>query len=152
MGAFEVSKSLWLQAPPGRVREEIVDFRRWRAWSPWEDLDPDLERTYSGSDSGVGARYAWSGNRKAGIGSMEITQVGDRRIDLLLHFEKPFPADNDVYFDLLPVDGGTQVTWGMKGVTTGLFGLFTKVVPMEKFVGKDFTKGLHRLKSTTESG
>ena len=57
--------------------ERIVDFRRWPAWSPWEDVDPDLRRTYSGPDSGVGAAYAWEGNRKAGKGRMEIVDVAD---------------------------------------------------------------------------
>ena len=45
------------------------------AWSPWEDIDPDMQRTYAGAESGVGANYAWSGNRKAGAGPMEITDV-----------------------------------------------------------------------------
>jgi len=36
---------------------EIVDFHRWTAWSPWEDLDPDLQRSYSGPDAGTGSVY-----------------------------------------------------------------------------------------------
>jgi hypothetical protein len=51
------------------VFERIVDFRRWQAWSPWEELDPNLWRDYSGAESGVGAIYEWAGNRKAGSGS-----------------------------------------------------------------------------------
>ena len=152
MGAFDVSRSLWVDTPPARVREHVVDFRRWQEWSPWEHLDPALTRDYSGPTSGVGAAYAWYGNKKAGKGSMEITQAGDRRVDLLLRFEKPFPAENEVYFDLLPMDGGTQVTWGMRGVTTGVFGLVTKVVGMDRFVGKDFERGLASLKQVAESG
>lgn len=150
MGAFEVTRSQWVDAPPEAVRAQVVDFRRWQAWSPWEELDPDLKRDYTGPESGVGAHYAWSGNKKAGIGSMEITAVTDDRVDLDLHFEKPFPADNKVYFELPAVDGGTQVTWGMRGETKGFFGLFTKVVPMDKLVGKDFAKGLQQLKAEAE--
>ena len=59
----------------------INDFHEWTAWSPWEGLDPDLQRTYSGPDAGVGAHYAWQGNRKAGEGTMEITGSAPDRID-----------------------------------------------------------------------
>ena len=69
-------------------------------WSPWEDLDPDQQRTFSGAESGTGAAYAWSGNRKAGQGNMKITgtpaaEQGRHRLD----FEKPFKSSNT--FDLL---------------------------------------------------
>lgn len=50
---------------------------------------PDLERTYSGANAGVGARYAWSGNRKAGKGQMEIIRADDAaRVDIRVIFEK----------------------------------------------------------------
>ena len=93
--SFTVERSATVLASPERIYPEIVDFHRWTAWSPWEDLDPDLHQTYSGSDSGTGAIYAWSGNRKAGEGRMEITEaVGASRIDIALDFLKPFKASN----------------------------------------------------------
>ena len=64
-----------IAAPPEKVFAAIVDFHEWPHWSPWEDLDPDLERTYTGAASGVGAVYEWEGNRKAGEGRMEITEA-----------------------------------------------------------------------------
>ena len=51
-----------------RVHALVNDFHEWQQWSPWEDLDPQMRRTYSGPDAGVGAAYAWEGNRKAGQG------------------------------------------------------------------------------------
>ena len=63
-----------------------------------EDVDPALQRTYSGPDAGVGAHYAWSGNRRAGSGSMEITSSTPDEIDLRLSFLKPSKATNDVTF------------------------------------------------------
>ena len=79
MGAYAVSRSTTVVADPARVHGLINDFHEWTAWSPWEDIDPDLKRDYTGPDQGVGARYAWSGNRKAGEGSMEITSRSLRR-------------------------------------------------------------------------
>lgn len=152
MAEFEVVRSTTIAADPARIHGLINDFHEWTAWSPWEELDPDLSRDYSGPDSGVGARYAWQGNRKAGQGSMEITGSTPERIDIRLLFLKPWKADNHVDFTLTPVgDAGTEVTWRMTGENKGLAGLFSKVFSMDRLIGKDFDKGLARLKAAAES-
>jgi len=151
MAEFEVVRSITIAADPARVHGLINDCHQWTAWSPWEDLDPELSRDYSGPDAGVGARYAWQGNRKTGQGSMEITGSTPERIDLRLLFLKPWKADNKVDFTLTPVgDAGTEVTWRMTGQNSGLQALFTKLFNMDKLVGKDFDKGLARLKAASE--
>jgi hypothetical protein len=153
MGDFEVVRSTTIAAAPDRVHGLIDDFHAWRAWSPWEDVDPNLEREYSGAESGPGAKYAWEGNRRAGKGNMEIVSSTPERIEVRLAFEKPWNATNQVVFDLTPSGGtATDVTWRMNGRTTGFQSLFTKLVPMDRLVGKDFEKGLARLKAAAESG
>jgi uncharacterized protein YndB with AHSA1/START domain len=153
MGDFEVVRSTTIAAPPERVHGLIDDFHAWRTWSPWEDVDPNLKRDYSGPDSGVGAKYAWEGNRKAGTGSMEITSSTPERIELRLSFEKPWKATNQVAFELTPSgDTATDVTWRMRGTTTGFAALFSKVVSMDRMVGKDFERGLARMKAAAEGG
>lgn len=151
MGSFEVSRSVSIAADPARVSALVDDFHEWRKWSPWEDVDPDLERTYGGAEKGVGATYAWKGNRKAGQGSMEITGSAPERIDIALTFLKPFKADNDIRFALAPVGGDTEVTWTMSGEQKGVAAVFGKIVSMDRLVGKDFEKGLARLKSAAEA-
>jgi hypothetical protein len=153
MADFEVVRSTKIAAPAQRVHGLIDDFHAWRAWSPWEDADPALRREYSGSESGVGARYAWEGNRKAGKGNMEIVGSAPERIDVRLSFEKPFKATNEVVFSLVPTgDDATEVTWRMSGTQRGLAAIFTKFMSMDRLVGKDFEKGLARMKAATESG
>jgi uncharacterized protein YndB with AHSA1/START domain len=153
MGDFEVVRSTTIAAPRERVHGLIDDFHAWRSWSPWEDVDPDLRRDYSGAESGVGARYAWEGNRKAGKGNMEITSSEPEEIDVRLAFEKPWKATNKVAFELAPSgDAATNVTWRMTGTTKGFAALFSKVVSMDRMVGKDFEKGLARMKSAAERG
>jgi uncharacterized protein YndB with AHSA1/START domain len=153
MGDFEVVRSRTIAAPRERVHELIDDFHSWRRWSPWEDVDPDLRRDYSGAESGVGARYAWEGNRKAGKGDMEIVSSSPERVEVRLRFEKPWKATNHVAFDLTPSgDAATDVTWRMTGRTTGFAALFGKIVSMDRLVGKDFEKGLTRMKAAAESG
>jgi hypothetical protein len=150
--SFEVTRSTTIQADPARVHGLIDDFHRWTAWSPWEELDPDLQRTYTGPDSGVGAHYAWKGNRKAGEGSMEITGSAPDRIEIELAFLKPMRNTQLVEFVLTPTNGGTDVTWRMNGQHEGLaMNLLSKVVSMDRLVGKDFEKGLARLKAAAEA-
>ena len=92
---FTVERRTRIGAAPATVYEHLVDFHRWPAWSPWEGLDPALERTYAGPDRGLGATYAWTGNRKAGAGSMEITEAVDaERVTIALEFLKPFRSSN----------------------------------------------------------
>jgi hypothetical protein len=148
---FEVTRSTTIQADPARVHGLINDFREWTAWSPWEDLDPDLQRTYSDPSYGVGAHYAWKGNRKAGEGSMEIAGSAPDRIDIELAFLKPFRNTQQVEFVLTPAGGGTDVTWRMSGQHEGMMRLFSKVMSMDKLIGKDFEKGLARLKAAAEA-
>jgi hypothetical protein len=148
---YTVERSQTIDAPPTRIYAQIADFHNWTSWSPWEDVDPDLERTYSGAESGTGAVYAWSGNRKAGQGRMEITHaIEPSSVQIDLQFEKPWKARNDTVFSIQPEGSGSRVIWSMTGkktLMTKVMGIFTS---MEKLLGPDFEKGLARLKAATE--
>ena len=105
-----------------------------------------MERSYSGSESGVGAKYAWSGNRKAGSGTMEIVDTAEpRNIKIRLEFTKPFKAVNPTSFTFTPSGNGTQVTWTMTGENKGIGKVFALFMNMDKMVGADFEKGLASL-------
>lgn len=150
MGSYLVERSTLVHAPVERVHDRVANFHQWVTWSPWEDLDPELERVYSGPDAGVGSRYAWSGNRRAGRGSMEVTADSAEVVELRLEFLKPFRSTSDVAFVLTPVASGTEVTWRMQGEQTGLMGVVGRVVTMDKVIGKDLERGLGRLKAVAE--
>lgn len=150
MATFEISRSTGISATADALHHLIDDFREWPKWSPWEDLDPDLQRTYSGSDKGVGARYAWKGNRKAGEGSMLITGSTPQQVDIEVAFVKPFRNTNQVTFMLTPTGDATEVAWTMRGERTGLWGLIGRLMPMDKLIGRDFEKGLVRLMTVAE--
>jgi uncharacterized protein YndB with AHSA1/START domain len=144
---YTVERSALISAPPQKVYDLLADFHHWPLWSPWEELDPGMERTHSGAESGVGAKYAWSGNRKAGKGDMTITgATAPSQILIALNFLKPFKSSNTTTFTLTPEGDGTKVLWSMTGPRPLLMRLFGFVFNMEKLVGKDFEKGLAKLK------
>lgn len=149
---YTVIRDITIDAPPHAIYPLIVDLRQWQKWSPWEGLDPDLHREYSGADAGVGARYAWSGNRKAGKGTMQITDTTpDGAVRIRVTFEKPMSSTSDVDLTLEPSVGATAVTWTM----TGKHSLFSRIAAplglFDKLLGKDFEKGLAQLKTVAES-
>lgn len=148
---YVVEREQRVQGPPSAVLERIVDFRRWRSWSPWEDADPQLHRTYAGAESGVGAVYEWQGNRKAGKGRMQITDVQpDRSATIDVQFLKPFKSRSTATFTVRPEGGESVVRWTMTGpktLMTKVMGIFTS---MDKLIGPDFEKGLERLKADVE--
>jgi hypothetical protein len=129
-----------------------VDFRQWDAWSPWEGLDPAREKSYSGSEFGVGSRHAWSGNHKVGRGRMEITGAEQNvRVEIVIDFLRPVKATNTSAFVLEPSDHGTDVTWSMTGRRTVFMratGIFRAV---EAAIGRDFERGLGNLKTVVEA-
>lgn len=81
---------------------------------------------------------------------MEITGSSPQQVDIELRFLKPWKAVNQVTFLLEPSGEGTHVTWRMRGTNKGLQSVFAKVVSMDRLVGKDFEKGLARLRSAAE--
>jgi uncharacterized protein YndB with AHSA1/START domain len=148
---YTVERSVTIDAPPPAVYEQIADFRGWAAWSPWEGLDPDMARTYSGAEVGTGAVYAWSGNRKAGTGRMTIVEATrPSRVHIDLVFEKPWKARNDTVFTIRPEGTGSRVTWTMSGRRTAATRVMGLVRSMDAMLGPDFERGLERLKAATE--
>lgn len=149
--SFRVERSLSMHAPPERVFTELDDFHNWSHWSPWEKLEPDMKRTYSGAASGQGAVYAWEGKKEAGAGRMEITGVKPaHELSLRLDFTAPFPASNVVTFTLEPSGDDTKVTWAMTGPSPFVSKVMQVFVDMDKLVGKDFERGLAQMKATVE--
>ena len=148
---FRIERSTLISAAPEKIFPHLVNFRQWTAWSPWENVDPALKRTYGGPESGVGAHYAWEGNRNVGSGRMEIREVRPaERIAIQLDFFSPMEAHNTAEFTLAKEGAGTKVTWAMFGPSpyvSKLMGLFFN---MDRMVGGMFAQGLANLKTVAE--
>ena len=150
---FRVERSLDIATAPNKIFPLVDGLQHWRLWSPYETKDPAMQRTLSGPASGVGAAYAWSGNREVGAGRMEITtSEPDRHIAMRLDFLKPFKATHTAEFTFVPVAGGTRVTWFMHGEANLLSRVVGLFVNMDKMIGKDFESGLQQLKVAAERG
>lgn len=147
---FRVERSLLIPAPAERIFALVNDFHQWTRWSPYEKLDPDLQRSYAGSLSGQGAVYDWEGNGKAGKGRMEIVDTQPpSHVAIKLDFIRPFRASNQVDFTLVPEGSATRVSWAMEGQSPYMAKLMGLFVDMDKLIGRDFEQGLANLRAET---
>lgn len=149
--SFRIQRSIVIQAAPEQIVPFIDDFRSWAAWSPYEKIDPAMQRNFGGAPRGVGATYAWHGQGKAGAGRMEITDAAlPSNVKIRLDFTQPFNASNTAEFTLQPQDAATQVTWAMYGPSPFITKLVGVFMNMDTLIGKDFETGLANLKAAAE--
>ena len=148
--SFRLERSIIIKAPPEKVFALINDFHQWGAWSPWEKIDADLKRNYSGSAAGVGTVYGWEGN-KTGTGRMEILESSSpAKIVIKLDFFKPFEAHNMAEFTLQAKGDATEVSWAMFGPSPYISKVMGIFFSMDQMVGKDFETGLANLEAVAE--
>jgi uncharacterized protein YndB with AHSA1/START domain len=148
---FRVSRAAAMAAPPSAPFDQVNDFHKWKDWSPWEKLDPNMKRTIEGPPAGKGASYAWSGNDDAGEGKMTILEsVPNEKIAIKLEFIRPFPSEAVIEFAFKPESGGTAVTWTMSGKNNFLSKAMCLFMNMDAMIGPDFEKGLASIKEVVE--
>ena len=148
--SFRIERSATIKASPEKISAYLTDFKQWAVWSPWEEKDPAMKRTFSGTANGKGAIYGWEGNKNVGTGRMEILDVQPQKVTIKLDFLAPFEAHNTAEYTMQPEGDSTKVTWAMFGPTNYMSKVMTTVMSMEKMVGPDFEAGLAKLKAAAE--
>ena len=151
-GHFRITRSTLIAAPPSVVFDQVNNFQKWEAWSPWAKTDPSAKISFSGPESGVGTVFRWDGNNEVGAGSMTIleSKPGDR-IEIALVFTKPFVATNQTEFTFRPEGDQTHVVWTMSGNNNFVGKVISLFMDCEKLIGADFDKGLAAMKSVIEA-
>jgi len=150
---FSVSRSAVMAAPAPAVFAQVNDLHNWEKWNPWQKVDPAMKLTFSGPPSGIGAAYAWQGNRDVGEGRLAI--IESKPADLVrikLEFLKPFAATNTAIFTFKPEGSRTAVTWSMEGRNNYFAKAINLCMNMDKMVGGQFEKGLADMKAVLEAG
>ncbi len=149
---FSVSRTATINAPADRIFGLINDFHKWASWSPFEKLDPAMTKTFSGPESGPGSSYSWTGNKKAGAGSMTISSATpSSSVGIAMAFLKPFKSESTVQFSIEPSGAANQVTWTMSGKNQLFSRVMSVFMSMDKMIGKDFAEGLSNLKRVAET-
>jgi hypothetical protein len=145
---FSVSRSATMNVAPAAVFNQLNDFHKWEAWSPWAKMDPNAKNSFDGPTSGEGAKFAWDGNKDVGAGNMTITEsVPSDHIRIRLEFTRPFAGVNDTLFTIKPVGDKTNVTWTMSGKNNFVTKAISLFMDCDKMVGPQFEKGLANMEA-----
>ncbi len=148
---FAVQRSITIKAPPEKIMPLVADFHNWRSWSPWEELDPAMQRTFAGAPSGKGAIYSWKGNSDVGEGRMEIVELTTpTAAKIKLDFIEPIASSNVTSFILTPEGDSTRVVWDTSGPMHYVTKVMNVFISMDKMIGPDFERGLAKMKTVAE--
>jgi uncharacterized protein YndB with AHSA1/START domain len=147
---FTVSRSQTINAPAEKIYALVADPRGWKQWSVWNQRDPAMQITYSGPESGAGAKWAWK-SKSEGDGVMTFTGAeANKRVAYDLYFPD-FGTTSTGELRFEPEGAGTKVTWVMNG-DMGSNPLFRWIaLNADSMVGKDFEGGLAGLKKVAEA-
>lgn len=149
---FRVTRSIMVDASPAAVFPQVNQLKNWEAWNPWGQVDPAMKLTYAGPAAGVGASYAWVGNKDVGEGRATITESRTNElVQLKLEFFKPMAGVSTVAFSFKPRGKQTEVTWLMTGENNYLAKALCLFMNMDKLIGGQFEKGLAALKAAAET-
>jgi len=149
---YHVERSVTIEASNDLVFSHLNSLKMVDSWAPWGEKDPNMTPVYEGPEVGVGSISSWEGNNDVGAGRQEITNVVENeRVDLDLHFIRPWESSPTAYYAMEPVDEGTvKVTWGIDGVNERPMNVFGLFMSMDAAIGPEFEKGLSKLKSMAE--
>ncbi|NDC40842.1 MAG: polyketide cyclase [Chitinophagia bacterium] len=151
---YTVEQTVDIAKPRQEVFQYVRMLRNQQVYSVWIKADPNIKMVYTGTDGMVGGKVAWESNMDSvGKGEQTITKIAENeRMDIDLHFYKPFPADSKAYFKVADAAAGaTRVTWGFSSTMPYPMNLFL-VLGMKEKLNNDLHTGLSNMKQLLEGG
>jgi uncharacterized protein YndB with AHSA1/START domain len=146
-----ITREVTIAKPKGEVFAYVSQLKNQNDYSKWAMMDPNMKKSFRGTDGTPGFVSAWEGNDDVGKGEQEITKVVEgERIDMEIRFEKPFKSKAESFMTTEAMDPAqTKVTWGFNGRQSypmNFMNLF-----MDKMIGGDLQTGLNNLKKNLET-
>jgi len=151
MEAYRVERETTIAAPDVFVLAEIMDFREWSKWLPREQLDPEMKRTFTGTDAQPGATYYWSGGERVGSGRISMISSSAEEVELEVELQKPIDSVSDLDFTLFPAGQGIRVVWTLTGQKNASGKSLTLFGSTPETIGDEMEAGLANLKLMAEA-
>jgi effector-binding domain-containing protein len=142
-----VSREIEIARPASFIFQFFNGFKRYNEWSPYLAQDPQSKYSYTGPETGVGAKMSWD-SEKLGLGSQTVLSVKENA---------------EVVTDLKFDGGGGKATYALesKGDSTLMRWTFETDagnnplmrwmnLALDKFVAPDYEQGLANLKARVE--
>lgn len=152
--SYDVEREVVINKPLDEVFTYIKYLKNQNFYSKWAQMDPDMIKTYRGTDGEVGFVSAWnSQNEDVGQGEQEIIAIEEgRRIDFELRFIKPFESTEPAFMVTESINTNTtKVIWGFSGHMDYPMNLMLLMIDFEQMIGDDLQTGLNNLKALQET-
>jgi len=148
-----IERSITINRPPNDVYDFVRHIKNHEQFSVWHMMDPEMKRTYTGTDGQVGFVYAWdsANDKNVGAGEQETTKlVPGQRVEFHLRFLRPMKSEADSTMVLSSTGNGqTTVQWTFAGPMKFPMNAMKSV--LANMLGKQLTAGLENLKKVMES-
>lgn len=150
---YSVERDISINKPKQEVFDYVKYLKNQDNFSRWATMDPNMKKTFSGTDGTVGFVSAWeSDNPDVGKGEQEIIKIAEgERIDFELRFLEPFQSTAPAYMTTESIsENQTTVRWGFSGHMNYPMNIMLLFMDFEKMIGDDFDAGLKNLKHELE--
>ena len=150
--SYSIEREVTISKATPEVFDYIRHLKNQDNFNKWVMVDPNLKKSYRGTDGTVGFVYEWEGNRKAGKGEQEIININEgKRLDIEVRFERPFAAIANTPFVTESLPGNqTKLKWGMSSAMKYPMNIMLAFMDMDKMLGKDLQTSLNTLKNILE--
>jgi uncharacterized protein YndB with AHSA1/START domain len=151
---YAVKRDIVINKPKNEVFEYVKMLKNQDQFSEWVQKDPDMKKSFEGSDGTVGFVSKWESQKEeVGKGEQEIIAIEEgKRIDYELRFIEPSQSKDHSYIITEKVgEGNTKVTWGFEGKISYPMNGTLLFMDIEEDLGESFQKGLEQLKVILEN-
>lgn len=149
---FRIERTQLIRAPVSKIFGLVNDFHQWELWSPWEQLDKDVNRKHGRAINGEGATFEWRNNAETDSGRMQIvSSIPTRKIVVIVDATKPTHHQFTVEMDFMPQGDTTLITGIMYGKNNFSAKLRSIIFDTEHTLGAKFEEGLTNLKILAET-
>lgn len=148
---YNIVREVVIDADTAKVFGYIKQLKNQDNFNKWVMADPDMQRTFTGTDGTVGFVYGWNSKKRAGEGEQEITALTEgKSMETEVRFVRPFAnvAKANMTTEALP-GGKTRVTW--TNASTMKYPMNMMLGTIEKMLAKDMDHSLGLLKKILEA-
>jgi effector-binding domain-containing protein len=146
---MKVERKITVNKSPDLVQSKLSDMTFYHQWDPFGAQDPTMTVNYSGTPGEPGHSMNWKSEmREVGQGTLELVAV---KPDSVINKLSMNGMTTKAFYGLAPMNGGTEVTWGIYMKFPFLMRPMTLFMDMDKMVGDKFATGLENFKKQIES-
>jgi len=144
-----VERTIEIHKPIDEVYAIVLDFNTFIEWNPWTEMESEALFEVVQNDPALGSKIKWDGDT-IGTGYLKrVNLIENELIESELTFLNPWESTAADIMKFQPSEKGTIVMWRNQLKLDYPFGRYMYFI-MDAFLGKDFEKGLNKLKAYCE--